>query len=421
MVHGERSAGKINRLIVFDVEGVLIPKRRYLLFEASRRIGYLKTLKLVLIGFLYEVGILSLEPAIKKVYELFRDLAIEDLFQLYKQVPLIPGVEEVFKKLKRVGYRTALISSGLPTPFVEYLAARLGADHAFGLELEAVDNRFTGRISGDAIKHDGKALVLKKILDSESLSPQDCVVVADDRNNLPMFSLCAVKIGYNPDFIMSAKSDFVVGGALSEILPYIAGKSTNVTRPTLSKGDLVREAIHISGVFVPLICVYLLNRYVVSFLILVVALLYTTSELLRLGGTNVPVFSTLTRTAAVEPEFYEFITAPIVFALAIVASLLLFPVPINYASIAILTLGDGFATLFGKGLGRTVFPFNKGKRVEGSILGFLFAFMGALAFVGPNYALVGAAVGMLIEGLPTPVSDNLAVPISSGLVLTLIL
>ena len=420
MVDKNRGACKISRLIVFDVEGVLIPKRRYLLFEAARRIGHWSTLKLIVLGLLYEAGMLPLESALKRVFIFFQGLAIDDLFQLYKQVPLIPSVEEVFKKLKQAGYRTALISSGLPTLFVEHLAARLGADYAFGLQLETTDNRFTGKISGDVIKHNGKALVLKKIIERERLSPQDCVVVVDERNNLPMFPLCAVKIGYNPDFLVSVKCDFVVKGALSESLPYLTGETTKTYNPGLSRSDFIREAIHIGGVLVPLVCILLGNRYLVSLLILIVTLLYIASELVRLRGTNVPVFSTLTWRAAIKPELYEFITAPIIYATAIMVSLILFSPPINYASIAILALGDGFATLFGKKFGRTTFPFNKGKQIEGSIFGFLFAFMGALAFVDPMQALIASAIGMLVESLPTPVSDNLTVPIVSGLVLTMI-
>jgi phytol kinase len=420
LVAKNRSVGRINRLIVFDVEGVLIPKRRYLPFEAARRISYWNTLKLIVIGFLYETWILSLESALKRIFMFFQGLTVDDLFQLYKRVPLIPGVEEVFKKLKRAGYRTALVSSGLPTFFVEHLAARLGADYAFGLLLETTDDRFTGKIGGDVIKRNGKALVLKKIIESEGLSPQHCVVVVDDRNNLSMFPLCAVRIGYNPDFLVSAKCDFVVKGALSEILPYLTGEKMKAYNFGLSRNDFIREAIHISGVFVPFVCILLDDRYLVSSLIFIVTLLYIASELVRLRGTNIPVFSTLTWRAAIKPELYEFITAPIIYAIAIMVSLILFSPPINYASIAILALGDGFATLFGKKFGRTTFLFNKGKQVEGSFFGFLFAFMGARAFVNPTQALIASAIGMLMESLPTPVSDNLTVPIVSGLVLTVI-
>nr|NIR86272.1 phosphatidate cytidylyltransferase [Candidatus Bathyarchaeota archaeon] len=101
-------------------------------------------------------------------------------------------------------------------------------------------------------------------------------------------------------------------------------------------------------------------------------------------------------------------------------SLLLFPKPINYASIVVLTLGDGFATIFGKIIGTTVLPVNKGKMLEGSILGSLFAFLGGLLFLNPMKALVAVTVGMTVEGLPLPVNDNLTIPLVSGLTLTLL-
>jgi len=419
LVDKNRNARKPNRLVVFDVEGVIIPKRRYLLFEATRRLGYWKTLKVMVIGFLYEVGVLSLESALKRIFMFFQGFTVDDVFQLYRRIPLIPGVEEVFKELRGAGYRTALISSGLPTSSVEHLAARLNAGYAFGLQLEVVDKRLTGEISGDVIKSNGKALVLKKIFDSEGLSPQDCIVVADDRNNLPMFPLCALRIGYNPDFLVSLKADHVFRDALSESLPHLTGKTLEVPHSVLSKTDFIRETIHISGALIPFVCVYL-DHYLIFLLILLVTLLYTASEFARIKGAHAPLFSTVTRRAALKPELYEFVTAPILFALGIMGPLIFFPVPINYASIMILALGDGAATLFGKKFGRTVFPFNKGKRVEGSIFGFLFAFLGARLFVSPVKALVGATVGMLVESLPAPVSDNLAVPIVSGLIMTII-
>ncbi len=46
--------------------------------------------------------------------------------------------------------------------------------------------------------------------------------------------------------------------------------------------------------------------------------------------------------------------------------------------------------------------------------------MGALIFVNPLKALIGAAVGMLVECLPLPLSDNLTVPLASGLAMTLL-
>jgi HAD superfamily phosphoserine phosphatase-like hydrolase len=411
---------KINRLIVFDVEGVLIPKRRYLLFETARKVGFLGFFKIIIVGILYEIGLRSLESTLRKIFMILRGLSVDDLFKLYREIPLMPGAEEVFEKLNKIGYRTALVSSGLPKLLVEDLAARLGADYAFGLEIEVANGHLTGEIGGDVLKPNGKAIVLGEILEKEGLSPQDCDVVADDLNNLPMFPLSRLRIGYNPDFLLSAKSDFVVRGDLSEILPILTENALQVPSYSLSRSEIIRETIHMSGFLVPFICIYILDRYLISLLILLTTSLYISSEVARLRRINFPIFSTITWKAANKPEYYEFATSPISFALGIMFSLILFPAPANYASIAILTLGDGFATIFGRKFGSTIFPFNKGKNMEGSIFGFLFASLGAMVFVNSMKAFIGAAVGMLVESLPLLLSDNLTIPLASGLVLTMI-
>jgi len=410
------------RLIVFDVEGVLVPKRRYLLFEASRRLSFVSFLKILWAGLLYETGLTSLESALTRIYKQLRGLAIEDMFQLYKKVPLIPGVKEVFERLRREGYKTALISSGLPQLLVELLANELGADYAFGLNLDVNEGHLTGRISGDVLQPNGKALVLEKIMKKEGLTPKECALVADDRNNLPMFKFCALRIGYNPDFVLSAKSDVVVRGDFDEVLSPLMEPASKLDAGSVSKRDIIRETIHIGGFLVPVVAASLaLNPFLVAFLIFIVTSLYIMSELARVLGYNVPVASTITWNAAIAPEIYEFVTSPIFFAVGIMVALIIFPFSVGCASIAIFTLGDSVATLFGKKLGRHVFPYNKGKNIEGTLFGFLFAWLGASLFiVNPLRAFVGAAVGMLVETLPTPVSDNLTIPLMSGLTLLMI-
>jgi len=373
-------------------------------------------------GLLYETGLITLESALTKIFKQLRGLAVEDMFQLYKKIPLIPGVREVFEKLRSEGYKTALISSGLPQLFVEHLANELGAEYAVGLNLDVNEGRLTGRIGGDVIQPNGKALVLDKIMKKEGLTPKECALVADDRNNLPMFKFCALKIGYNPDFALSTKSDVVVKDDFDEVLPPIKKTTSKLDAGTVSKRDIIRETIHIIGFLVPVVSAYLaLSPFLAAFLIFIVTSLYIMSELARVLGYNVPIASTITWNAAITPEVYEFVTTPIFFAVGIMLALIIFPVPVGYASIAIFTLGDGIATLLGKKLGRHAFPYNKGKKIEGTLFGFLFAWLGATLFiVNPLKTLVGAAVGMLVETLPTPVSDNLTIPLISGLTLLII-
>jgi phosphoserine phosphatase len=405
-------------VIVFDVEGVLIPKNRYLLFEISKRLNFLQFLRIVFYGILYELGLISLKAALKKVFKVFRGFRVEELLQVFRRIPLMPNVGEVFEKLKREGWKTALISSGLPTFVVEDLASRLKADYAFGLDLETRDGIVTGEISGEVIEHQGKLLVLKRILEVEGGSPEKLVVVADDRNNAPILLPEALKVGYNPDFLVRVKADHVVTGSLVEVLPLI-GVEKPRKEASLSKSTVFREAIHACGFTVPFLS-SLVGNYAVALLIIAVTFLYVASEAAMMEGKRVPIISWIVHNAATKAEIHEFATAPVFFALGILFTLLLFPISASNAAIATFALGDSAAAIVGKTIGRKRLSFNKGKTLEGLAAGLFAGFLAALVYVNPLKALAAAATATIVESLPLPISDNLTIPLTTALVLTLI-
>ena len=411
---------KQNRLVVFDVEGVIMPKVRFILFEVIAGRGLCAFIKAAFFGFLYEIHLISMKCLLKNLYKILKGISLERFLDLFQRTPLMPDVEGVFKELKMCGFKTALISSSIPKIALEKLAERLEADFISGLEVGLSEGKLSGEIWGDVIEPEGKAIALRKILNDGESSFHYCIGVADDRNNIPLFQLCSLKIGYNPDFLLSRKSDYIVKGGLSKIIPIIKGEHVESRGRIFSQSNIIREAIHLSGFSVPLICMNIVNRYVVALLILLVTIFYTISEVRRMSGRNTVLISYITSKAAGKLEYQEFVMSPILYALGIIISLLLFAEPVGYVSITILTLGDGAASIFGQKFGKKSVPFNKDKSFEGAACGFLFAFFGSLLFIDPLRALIASAIGMLIEILPLPVNDNLTVPLLSGLTLTLL-
>ena len=403
------------RLIVFDVEGVLIPKNRFI-FEVGKTLGFFGLIKLLFFGFLYEAGILRLESALKHIFKDMKGINLETMLVIFSKIPAIPYLQSFFCQLKARNCKIALISSGIPTVIVKKLANTLGADYAYGVEVETKDGKLTGEIWGDAISRNGKRKILNEILSQENLRLSDCIVVADDRNNSCIFMPKMLKIGFNPDFVLRVKADRVVNSKLSGILPIIDGKPHKGSLP--STNDFVREDIHASGFFMPVIA-GLIGIPVVASVIILISIVYTVSELSRLEGRELPLISAITRHAASQSELYGFAAAPLYFAFGIVATLLLFPTHLGSAAIAMFCLGDSAASLFG-GLISTSLPFNKGKTWEGSLAGFIFAFLAGSFFVSPWLALAGAAIAMTIEVLPLPVNDNVLIPIITGAALTLL-
>lgn len=406
------------KLAVFDIEGVIIPKRRYLFFDLGRELGVAQFIRMGLFGVFYELGLISLKSAMKHIFRVFKGFSVDEFLQIFKQVPLLPGVKEVFENLHSRGWKTALISSGLPTFIVQDLASTLGADYAFGLELEIKDDVVTGEVWGDTIEHDGKLAVLRRILETEGLKPKDCAVIADDRNNAQIMLPEILKIGYNPDFIVRMKADHTVVGYPLKILSILQGQPETRRLPT--KNDFLREIIHASGSIIPVLSSRI-GIYSTGYLILFVCALYIISELTIMDRRSLPVISSITRHAITPEELYEFRTAPLFFAYGILLTLLFFPPPASYAAILIFALGDSTASFFGKMFGRRTLPFNKVKTLEGSIIGFVFAFSAATVYVNPLIAVAGAAVAMLIESLPLPINDNLVLPLVTGALLTLMI
>ena len=341
---------------------MLIPKNRFF-FEVGRTLSFAKLLKILFFGFLYEAGIFRLESTLKRIFKEFKGVELDSLIAIFGSIPATPYLQNIFCQLENRKCQIALISSGLPSVIVKKFAATLGADYGYGIEVEIKDGKLTGKISGDAIERNGKLKILSQILTSVNLRLRDCVVVADDRNNRCIFLPGILKIGFNPDFILRVLADRVVNGKLSSILPIIDGKPRKRSFP--SANDLVREDIHASGFFMPVIA-SLIGVPAVGILIFSIALLYALSELFRLGGKELPFISAVTRHAASQSELGGFAAAPIYFATGILFTLIVFPHPASYAAIAMFCLGDSAASLLGGTISKSL-PFNKGKTWEGSL------------------------------------------------------
>ncbi len=410
------TAGEQYQLVVFDVEGVLLPKNRFI-FDLIRSLGFRKLARAMFLGFLYQIGLLALGSALKQIFRMVGGMPKERMIEIAKKIPLLPDVQKTVDQLKCQGRKIAVISSGLPNFVVRQFADNIGADYAFGFEIGLDGQNFNGEIWGDVLERDGKYRVLSQIMEAEGIGSDSCVVVVDDRNNVQMFRLAKLRIGHNPDFLIRAKADRVVTGALSKIIPLIEGCSPKRVVP--SAKDFVRETIHLLAVSIPiLVTLYGLSPVVA--LICVVVLLYAISEVARIGGRKLPFFSQITDIAASKTEIQEFVAAPIYFALGILFALLLLPIQASSGAIAIFAAGDSTASLFG-GLSKKVLPINKGKTWGGSLAGLLFAFMAGSLFISPWKALVGAAIAAFVEAIPLPINDNILMPLSAGIALTLLI
>jgi dolichol kinase len=183
-----------------------------------------------------------------------------------------------------------------------------------------------------------------------------------------------------------------------------------------------RQLIHMSGAVLPFYVFYVgLYLGVSTFLFFLVAGLIISYGYKK--GVRFPIIANVVDSTEREGVIDEFPgKGALTFFFASLLVLLLFGSDLNVAcaAIIILALGDSFSTLVGKRYGRHKLFYSREKSVEGSIGGFVPAFIGAAIFVSPQIALVGAVVGMAAESLPAKIDDNIIIPLAAGLVMFLL-
>ena len=117
----------------------------------------------------------------------------------------------------------------------------------------------------------------------------------------------------------------------------------------------------------------------------------------------------------------------IFFFIGVLLSVQLFERNIALASIMVLTLGDSVSHLFGAQFGRlkNIFNGKSKKLLEGTLIGTLTGFLGAVFFVPIPEAFLGSAAAMIAEVIKidfndSTLDDNLVVPLVAGTVMVLV-
>lgn len=179
------------------------------------------------------------------------------------------------------------------------------------------------------------------------------------------------------------------------------------------KAELPRKSVHLLAFLVPPVSL-LLGRPFVMFGLASVTIVYAVSEYLRVHKHRRTLLSdAYSRLFRVHERAADRTVArPIYLSLSILTCLLVFREDIAYASIILVSLGDGLARVERLLLG---FPVQGVARIGSGVLSFGLGFVVASLFVEPMVGFLAAAVAYLLESLPTRIDDNIAVPLGAAL------
>ncbi|MFK3798108.1 phosphoserine phosphatase SerB [Pseudomonas sp. NPDC088444] len=140
-------------------------------------------------------GELDFRASFKERLALLKGLDIKVLDEIGAALRLTEGAETLFAELKRLGYKTAILSGGF-TYFARQLQAKLGIDYVFANELEVVDGKCTGVAVEPIVDAQRKADLLRELAEKEGLSLEQTIAVGDGANDLPMLAIAGLGVAF---------------------------------------------------------------------------------------------------------------------------------------------------------------------------------------------------------------------------------
>jgi phosphoserine phosphatase len=179
------------RLVCFDMDSTLIPVE--VIDELARRHGVGDEVAAITERAMR--GELDFRESFRERMSKLKGLDESVLAEIAESLPLMDGAERLMKHLKRLGYRTAILSGGF-SYFARHLQERLGFDEVHANELVIENGRVTGEVREPIIDADRKVALLREIAAREGLAMEQTIAVGDGANDLRMLAAAGLGIAF---------------------------------------------------------------------------------------------------------------------------------------------------------------------------------------------------------------------------------
>ncbi|NTX09311.1 phosphoserine phosphatase SerB [Myxococcus sp. CA051A] len=206
------------RMVVMDMDSTLI--RIEVIDELARAHGVGEQVSRITERAMH--GEMDYDESLRQRVALLAGLDVAVLHQLAANLPLTEGAQTLVRVLRRLGYRTAVISGGFSVA-AEALKARLGIDHAFSNVLEEEGGKLTGRTVGPIVNALRKAELLEQLAKEEGILLEQVIAVGDGANDLLMLERAGLGIAFRAKpRLREAADTSISAGGLDAIL-YLLG------------------------------------------------------------------------------------------------------------------------------------------------------------------------------------------------------
>ena len=163
-------------------------------------------------------GELDFEQSLRERVRTLAGLDERIIVEVAADITLTPGARTTISTLKRLGYKTAVVSGGF-IQVLEGLAAELELDYVRANTLEIVDGKLTGNVLGKVVDRAAKAEFLAEFAADSGLAMHQTVAVGDGANDIDMISAAGLGIAFNAKPALRAIADTAVTSPfLDEVL-----------------------------------------------------------------------------------------------------------------------------------------------------------------------------------------------------------
>jgi phosphoserine phosphatase len=206
------------RLVVMDMDSTLIQIE--VIDELARAHGVFEQVASITRRAM--AGELDYDQSLRERVALLRGMDASVLHRLAENLPLTEGAETLVRVLKRVGYRTAVISGGFSVA-AEALRKRLSIDFAWSNTLEIEGGKLTGKVVGPIVNAQRKAELLEQVAEREGIPLDQVIAIGDGANDLLMLQRAGHGIAFHAKPKLREAAHTSISGAGLDAILYLLG------------------------------------------------------------------------------------------------------------------------------------------------------------------------------------------------------
>lgn len=206
------------RLVVFDMDSTLIQQE--VIDELARFHGVFDEVAQITHSAME--GKLDYDQSFQKRCALLKGLKEEDLKKIARTIDLTPGAKELIHLLKKLGYKTALISGGFER-IAKLIQRELGIDFCYANPMDFQGGVFTGKAIPPIINAQRKADLLDEIVQKEGIHLNQVMAVGDGANDLLMLEKAGLGVAFNAKATVNEQADLALRKQSLQSLLYLLG------------------------------------------------------------------------------------------------------------------------------------------------------------------------------------------------------